>query len=133
MPTRILFADPDTELIERYRQCLSACDYEVAGAVHGMECLARLRDFAPDLLILEPDLPWGGGEGVLARMVERSDVPIVPVALLAARLDNRILGLMTRFPIEECQLKPVTPDRLTVWIGRLLAHSHELCPPQRIG
>ena len=36
----------------------------------GLECVARLRERVPDVLVLEPQLPWGGGEGVLAIMGE---------------------------------------------------------------
>ena len=39
--------------------------FELETAVSGLECVARLREAVPDVLVLEPHMPWGGGDGVL--------------------------------------------------------------------
>ena len=33
-----------------------------------LECLAQLRQWRPDVLVLDADLPWGSGLGVLSVM-----------------------------------------------------------------
>src|SRR5437763_421687 len=85
MPFRVLLADRDPALLTDYRAALlaaGACVVEVAAS--GLDCLARLRDFRPDLLVLDPGLPWGGGRGVLAVLREEDGLSRVPVILLSA-------------------------------------------------
>ena len=64
-PVRVLMADPDESLRPVYRGPLFEEGFELVTAASGLECVARLRDRVPDVLVLEPQLPWGGGEGVL--------------------------------------------------------------------
>ena len=42
--------------------------YRVQTASDGLECLGKLRQYLPSLLILDMSLLWGGGDGVLARL-----------------------------------------------------------------
>ena len=67
---RVLMADPDESLQPLYREPLLQKGFIVTAALSGLECAARLRERVPDVLVLEPQLPWGGGEGVLAMMGE---------------------------------------------------------------
>ena len=53
-------------------------------AADGVGCAARLREFAPDVVILDTDLLWGGADGVLARLRVGGD-PCTPVVLLTGR------------------------------------------------
>ena len=69
-PIRVLMADPDESLQPVYREPLLQEGFELVTAVSGLECVARLRERVPDVLVLEPQLPWGGGDGVLAIMGE---------------------------------------------------------------
>jgi DNA-binding response OmpR family regulator len=72
----------------------------------------------PDVLVLEPQLPWGGGDGVLTMMGEEPQFTTVLVMVLTSCRDPRILKAITRFPVSDFQLKPLSPDRL---VGRLHA------------
>ena len=60
---RVVMADPDESLHPVYRELLSREGFEVVAAVSGLECAARLLERVPDVLVLEPLLPWGGGDG----------------------------------------------------------------------
>jgi DNA-binding response OmpR family regulator len=83
-PIRVLIADPDESLLSWCREYLSRHGLEVATASSGLDCVAHLRSFAPDALVLEPELLWGGADGVLAMMEEDPSVPRVPVLILFA-------------------------------------------------
>jgi hypothetical protein len=65
---RTLIADADESLQAVYRETLSQEGFAVTAAYSGLECVARLREYIPDVLVLEPCLPWGGGDGVIARL-----------------------------------------------------------------
>ena len=70
MKMRVLIADSDPALLASYRDFLVRQGFEVALARDGLDCLAQLRSTFPDVLVLEPELPWGQGDGVLALMEE---------------------------------------------------------------
>ena len=57
-------------------------DYNVETVSSGLECLHHIRRWRPDVLVLEHYLPWGGGDGVLARMREEGLRSLVPVVLV---------------------------------------------------
>ena len=121
-PIRVLMADPDESLHPLYREPLLREGFEVDRALSGIECVSRLRERVPDVLVLEPQLPWGGGDGVLAVMGGDPQLATVPVMVLTSCRDPRILEAVTRFPVSDYQLKPLAPDRLAGRLRALLDH-----------
>ena len=121
-PIRVLMADPDESLPPVYREPLSREGFELVTAVSGLECVARLRERVPDVLVLEPQLPWGGGDGVLAMMGEVPQLATVPVMVLTSCRDPHVLNRVARFPISDYHLKPLAPDRLAGRLRTLLNH-----------
>jgi len=115
-------ADPDESLRPVYRGPLFDEGFELVTAASGLECVARLRECSPDVLVLEPQLPWGGGEGVLAMMGEIPALANVPVMVLTSCRDPRLLEPVGRFPVSDYQLKPLAPERLAGRLRSILAH-----------
>jgi DNA-binding response OmpR family regulator len=130
-PARVLIADPDKSLLAMYRESLTREGFEVATATDGLDCMAKLRSFAPDVLVLEPAQLWGGGDGVLARMREEADVSPAKVLVLSARRDLDRLDSTAALAISEYQIKPVSPDLLVERIRRLLEPSPSRCEGDR--
>lgn len=113
---RILVADPNEILVEDYQRHLEACGAVVATAKDGLECVELLRDFRPDVLVLEPELLWGGGPGVLERMLSEPDVPIAPVVVVTSARDLEQLREIIKFPLYDLAVKPLTPEQLATKI-----------------
>jgi DNA-binding NtrC family response regulator len=118
-PYRILLADPDTPVVALHQNFLARRGYAVAVCADGLGCLELLRGFRPDLLVLDPDLPWGRGEGVLGLMAD-GDVPAVPVVLVSANLCPPRFAPAGRSPVQLFLPKPVPPHRLEESIRRAL-------------
>jgi len=116
----VLIADADSRLLEAYRDLLTREGIAVSTAQTGPECLNRLRDFAPDVLVLELDLKWGWGEGILALMIEGTDVPWVPVIILSTSHDPEVWARFAAFSVSEQHVKPVAPALLLQRVRRLL-------------
>lgn len=118
MAIRVLIADPDRTLLASYQARLSQEGFEVRTVTNGLDCLDALHTFEPDVLVLEPEMPWGGGDGVLDVMHDVFELPLVPVFIITshenfARLDVK------RFPlVSHMQTKPVGPDEM----ARLIRH-----------
>ncbi len=121
-PIRVLMADPDPSVAPVYREPLMREGFELATATSGLECVARLRERVPDVLVLEPQMPWGGGEGVLAIMDESLDLAMVPVMILTACRDPHVLKRVERFSISDYHVKPLVPDRLPRRLRSFLDH-----------
>jgi response regulator RpfG family c-di-GMP phosphodiesterase len=115
-------ADPDASLSLTYRGPLFRDGFELGTAVSGLECVARLREHVPDVLVLEPHMPWGGGDGVLAIMGESPDLAMVPVMILTSCRDPHVLKGIERFPISDYHVKPLAPGQLAERLRSFLDH-----------
>lgn len=98
---RVLIADADEALLEILQSFLWDRGHEVEVAGNGLECLTMLREFSPDALVLDRDLLWGGGEGVLAHMCEDLGLAGVPVILvtdedMAHRADGHVVSWLRK-------------------------------------
>lgn len=122
---RILLADPDEELLGAYSRALRDAGFEVETATDALTCVERLKQLDPDLLVLEPMIPWGQGEGILTYMREEADVPLVPVIVLTCGTDLLEEYQLPRFPVLERHQKPLSPDSLLASVRHLVeATSH---------
>jgi carbon storage regulator len=121
MSAHILIADPDRFLLASYSEHLRQRGATVSTATTGLECVERLRDAVPDVLVLEPALLWGGGDGVLAMT---NDEPALrpPVVILLTQGRNRsLLYRLSWFKVDDYQTKPLTANGLAERISTLLA------------
>jgi DNA-binding response OmpR family regulator len=57
---RILIADADAQHLEILNKYLKRRGHEVKIASVSWECTFELRDFGPDVLVLDRELPWAG-------------------------------------------------------------------------
>ena len=116
MSVRVLIADTDEYLLESYRERLGRDGLDVVTATGGVECIEKLRDCMPDALVLEPSIPWGGGDGVLAMMREELDLSWVPVIVLTYGRDRGLLYRLAPFRVDDYQVKPVSAQQLAARI-----------------
>ncbi|MBI5759780.1 MAG: response regulator [Planctomycetales bacterium] len=91
----------------------------MATADHGLECLEVLHRFAPDVIVVEPELLWGGGDGVLAVISDRPAMRHVPVLVLTSDCDRAAMYSISQFQISDFLRQPVSPKRLTGRVVRL--------------
>jgi CheY-like chemotaxis protein len=89
-----MIADSDERVLERCKRYSSLRGIALRTAKGGVECLDELRRSPPDVLVLDLDLPWGGGDGVLTVMHEDASLARIPVVLL----DKHGGGGPGRFP-----------------------------------
>ncbi len=112
MSVRILIADSDEFLMATYREHLSQHGAVVSTATTGLACIDRLREFTPDVLVLDPSLLWGGGDGVLAVMHEEPQIRPASVLLLTHGGNRSLLYRLSSFKVDDYQAKPLSPKRL---------------------
>jgi len=83
MKQTLLIADDDAELCDVFGGFLRDRGYEVETSSDGLDCLRKLRQVTPAALVLDLELRWGGGDGVLAWLREESPAHGVPIILTA--------------------------------------------------
>jgi CheY-like chemotaxis protein len=81
-PRTLLVAHSDHYLLEHLVLGLEQSGFSVHDANSGINCLTKLRCVRPEVLLLDPNLLWGGGDGVLATMVSNPALVSIPVLLL---------------------------------------------------
>jgi DNA-binding response OmpR family regulator len=123
--SKVLLADPDEELLALYSNQLVEAGFEVETATDGVTCVERLKSFDPDLLVLEPMIPWGQGEGIMTLMREEADVPLVPVILVTGGTDLLEDYQLPRFPVLERHQKPLSPADLLASVMHLIKATAE--------
>jgi DNA-binding response OmpR family regulator len=126
MSINVLIADPDEYLLVSYGEYLRRVGITVVTATTGLECMERLRDSIPDVLIIEPMLPWGGGDGVLALMHELPEIRPAFVILLMQNRNRSLQYRLSSFKIDDYQIKPLTGKCLMERISRLLRFRNTL-------
>ncbi|MCK4936652.1 MAG: response regulator [Elusimicrobiales bacterium] len=66
--SKILAVDDDLFILELYKTILTEAGYEVETAEDAMSSVTKFQEFKPDLLILDVEMPAGGGEKVFDRL-----------------------------------------------------------------
>ena len=89
-----------------YRRFLTERGYEVETSTDGLDCLAKLRQVTPAVLVLDLELLWGGGDGVLAWLREESPAPRIPVLLTATAADPPDMAEFNEPPVVDYLPKP---------------------------
>ncbi|HVI60684.1 MAG TPA: response regulator [Candidatus Saccharimonadales bacterium] len=84
---RILIVEDDHDLNNAYEVILASEGHEVASAFDGKQALAKLRDFSPDLILLDLLMPVMGGLEFLQQYDQTKSNPDVKV-LIFTNMEN---------------------------------------------
>jgi CheY-like chemotaxis protein len=79
---KILLVEDDTILVEMYQAKFELEGHEVHVATNGEECLQILKEFTPDLILLDILMPKLNGFHVLKEIKKQPDLRQIPVILL---------------------------------------------------
>ena len=101
----LLIAESDVELCGLYRKYLGGLGYEVETAADGLDCMEKVDRLRPDVLLLDLELRWGGGDGVLAWLREEA-VSGVTVVLTATAGSPADFAAHIKPPVIEFLPKP---------------------------
>jgi CheY-like chemotaxis protein len=129
MKSVVLITDANAELCRIYRYFLTKHGYEVETSADGLECLSKLRQAKPAVLVLDVELRWGGSDGVLAWLREESPTLGVPVILTGTRYSPQLLSELGGPPVVHCLRKPFALAALLESIGSAVATSSASLSP----
>ncbi len=91
--TRLLIVEDEPNILELLSMSLRFAGFEVATASNGVDALNRVRDFRPQLVVLDVMLPGMDGFDVARQL--RKDGDRVPVVFLTAKdaTEDKVEGL----------------------------------------
>lgn len=101
---RLVVGDPETRVLERLSTALDIAGFDVVTATNGMEAIGACLTRAPDVVLIERDMPVMDGLHVLQEMGRHAELASVPVMMMSAestdlvRLQALQLGAMDFIP-----------------------------------
>jgi DNA-binding NarL/FixJ family response regulator len=120
---RFLIADRDPLVREECRRCLAARGFEVYVAADALQCLEQLREHAPSVLVLDPHIAWGGGDGVLEWLQDEAPLHSLVVYLFDGQSAGSVPDRLRRLVAGQLQ-RPCGLHDLFQLVNRL---EDELC------
>lgn len=117
--TRVVLGMPPSECRGTYERELRRHNFDVVTAGDGLHCLESIRENEPDVLVIEPDLLWGGGDGVLSIVGDEPELARIPVMLIIPDLVHPSAQVMAPFPVQDCALQPLNPSWFVARVQRL--------------
>jgi two-component system KDP operon response regulator KdpE len=123
---RVLVVDDEAGIRRALQRALSARDYEVQTASDGSEAIAAAEVFAPDLIVLDLNLPELDGMEVCRRVREWSSVPIL---VLSVREDESDKVEALDLGADDYLTKPFGIDELLARVRALLRRAEPTSGP----
>ena len=116
--SRVLVVDDERNIVELIATALGYKGFEVRTAADGARALAAVREFVPDLVVLDAMLPDTDGFELQARI--RGDGQYVPVLFLTARdsVEDRVRGLT--LGADDYMTKPFSLAELVARVNAVL-------------
>ena len=117
---RVLIVEDHIDTREMYEWCMRAAGWIVEGVANGADALVAVPAFAPDVIVMDLNLPVVGGLEAILRLKRDDatrDVPIVAMTGYdrdASEADARASGC------DEFVAKPCDPDALRAILERIV-------------
>lgn len=108
---RILVADDDRQLSTLLCQILQAAGHKAVPAFDGASTLmAAMRSPAPELIVLDLQMPAGDGQTTLSKLKASSKTATIPVLVLTASTDPDMHDRVRQLGAAAYLKKPIDPD-----------------------
>lgn len=127
-PQLILIVDDELRMRRFIRMNLELEGYQVIEAENGIQALDQIRQFNPDLAIMDVMMPEMDGFETLKLLREISTMPVI---LLTVRDDEEDITRGLSLGADDYITKPFSPRVLTSRVGAVLRRAHWPAPPPR--
>ena len=118
---KVLVVDDNLTICKLLSTRLAAYDFLVTIANNGPEGLQKAAQFAPDVILLDINMPEMDGIEVGMELKKSITTKNIPIIMLTAHGERTIMNLaMDRFKPDGYVVKPFNPDKLLEEINRVL-------------
>lgn len=123
---KVLLVEDDLALSDVVAFTLRRAGYDVVTAYDGLAALELFESAAPDLLLLDLNLPRLDGLGVCRRVRAGSDVPII---ILSVRGEDEAVVRGLEMGADDYVVKPFSPTQLVARIRALMRRAGVVTTP----
>ncbi len=113
----LLIADSHVRRRGELRRFFSSSGFRVVAASNGLECLAELGALETDVLVIALEIPWGGGDGVIARLNDGLPIRKKPLVFVIGDTPADTLSARTGVASRNCFSTPLRNEDLLDRIG----------------
>ena len=121
MPRKILTCDDEKHIVRLIQVNLERQGYEVITAFNGAECLAKVAEDRPDLIVLDVMMPEMTGFEVLEALKKNPETENIPVIMLTARAQDADVLRGWQSGVECYLTKPFNPMELIAFVKRIFS------------
>lgn len=117
---KILVVDDEPDIVEFISYNLKSKGYEIATAIDGLDAIRKAKEFRPDLILLDINMPNKDGLQTLRELRSMPDFQEMAAIFLTARSDEKteIEGL--NIGADDYISKPIKPELLVTRIAATL-------------
>jgi len=125
MAKKILIVDDEKDFVRIVKQTLVSGGYQVLTAGDGKEAIEKVRNEAPDLMILDINMPDMDGYEVCKKLRQDPVYRRLPIIMLTVRKDvkDQVKGM--ELGSDEYITKPFNPEELLIRVKKLLKISSD--------
>ncbi|MGD1032803.1 MAG: diguanylate cyclase [Candidatus Dormibacteria bacterium] len=116
----ILVADDSMVVRAVLRRQLEADGHTVVEAVDGEEAIIACREYSPDVVLLDVEMPVLDGHGTLERLKSDPDLKDIPVVFLTGRVDTADVVTGLRLGAHDYLRKPFEANELMARVSAAL-------------
>ncbi|MCA9973433.1 MAG: response regulator transcription factor [Anaerolineales bacterium] len=127
-PRLILIVDDEARMRRFIRMNLELEGYQVIEAENGLRALEQIRQFTPDLVVMDVMMPEMDGFETLEMLREISTVPVILLTIKADE-EDKIHGL--GLGADDYITKPFSPRELSSRVAAVLRRAAWPAPPPR--
>jgi CheY-like chemotaxis protein len=118
---RILLVDDEPDIRKLTRMMLETEGYEVLEATDGAECLEKLKEGVPDLILLDIMMPGDDGWVVCRKIRGDEKTKDVPVVMFTVRTSDDSVKKSLEYAHADAQInKPFDRDELIATVKKML-------------
>ena len=99
--------------------------FQILSCASGAEALEQVRQFDPDMILLDLELPQMDGLELLQQLSQRVDLQRIPVVLLTGHKAPADLSELRHLGVRQLLLKPFDPLQLATQLQAIWEAEHE--------
>jgi len=121
MAYKLLVVDDDKDAVETLEKRLAQEGYKVAVAFDGEEALLKIKEFDPDIILLDLMLPKLNGFEVLKEVREKYKDKWRPIIIISAETDLEAVKKSYNLEADHYLTKPCTMDNILRGIRTMIS------------
>jgi two-component system response regulator VicR len=121
----IMIVDDEQDIITIIGKVLRKSGYEVTTAFDGLECLKKLGNELPDLILLDNVMPNMDGRTVLLKLKASKKTKNIPVIMVTALVDQEHITIAQKGGAVDYIVKPFDYTVMLEKIAQVLKSGHK--------